>query len=152
MPPRFRTFILSIFLFPYIIFITVLYALCYFPGLSCLDFRTFLAIPQQHCNICCRCDNTDDICAEPRDIEADLGICNICDRNKCIPCARDERHPDKLRPACLEHPYRDRKESEQGQALVRPCKISPEDIEPVSIALGKYKDHCNQYEDHCGKS
>ena len=65
--------------------------------------------------------------------------------------SRDERHPCIFASAGLKHPYRDRKECEQGQALVGPCEVSPQDVESVCIALCKYKDHSNKNKNNCRK-
>ena len=59
-----------------------------------------------------------------------------------------ERHPDKPLLSVLEHPYGMARNANRGQTLIRPGEISPQYVESIGIALGKYKYHRNAREYH----
>ena len=58
--------------------------------------------------------------------------------------AGNQRHPRKLTLAVLEHPHGDAQEGEQGQSLVGPCEVTPQNVEAVLVELGEHDDAGSQ--------
>ena len=85
-------------------------------------------------------------------MEADLCIGNEGHCNKGVPSTGNQGDPHPLGLAVLEHPYGDTQECEQGQGLVGPCEVTPQQIESIGAALRKDQNHRHQREDDGGQA
>ena len=91
--------------------------------------------------------HTDDVGGRPGDVEADVGVGDVGHADEGVEAAGDHGDPSPLTLAVLEHPRGDAQEGEQGQGLVGPCEVTPQDVEAVGIGLGEHEDGDDQRED-----
>ena len=64
-------------------------------------------------------------------MEADSGVHDIGYSDEAVERAGDQGDPDILAFAVFEHPDGNGKESEQGQRLVGPGEVAPQNVETV---------------------
>ena len=76
-----------------------------------------------------------------------MGVGDVGDADEGVEAAGDHGDPSPLALAVLEHPRGDAQEGKQGQRLVRPCEVTPQDVEAVGIGLGEHEDGDDQRED-----
>ena len=91
--------------------------------------------------------HADDVGGRPGNVEADVGVGDVGDADEGVEAAGDHGDPSPLALAVLEHPRGDAQEGEQGQRLVGPCEVAPQDHEAVVVDLGEYEDGDDQRED-----
>ena len=72
---------------------------------------------------------------------------DVGDADEGVEAAGDHGHPSPLALAVLEHPRGDAQEGKQGQRLVRPCEVTPQDHEAVAVGLGEHQNGDDQNED-----
>ncbi|CAN4039628.1 hypothetical protein BBBGCB_BBBGCB_02355, partial [Dysosmobacter welbionis] len=111
-----------------------------------------LAVPDNDSNVSHSSADTDDVGGRPGNMEADLCIGNEGHCNKGVPSTGNQGDPHPLGLAVLEHPYGDTQECEQGQGLVGPCEVTPQQIESIGAALRKDQNHSHQREDDGGQA
>ena len=110
------------------------------------------AVPDDDAHIEHSSRNADDIGIGPGDVEADLGVGDVGGADEAVEAAGDHGHPRILALAVLEHPDRDGQEGKQGQGLVGPGKVAPQDLEALVVELGEHQDHGHQGEDDGGQA
>lgn len=76
-----------------------------------------------------------------------MRVGDVGDADEGVEAAGDHGHPRPLALAVLEHPRGDAQEGEQGQRLVGPCEVAPQDHEAVVVDLGEHQDGDDQRED-----
>ena len=91
--------------------------------------------------------HADDVGGRPGDVEADVCVGDVGDADEGVEAAGDHGHPSPLALAVLEHPRGDAQEGKQGQRLVRPCEVTPQDHEAVAVGLGEHQNGDDQNED-----
>ena len=116
-------------------------------GLQGLAGATLVAVPEDHGNISDSGDDTNDVGAGPGNVEADLGVDDVGHGDEGIEAAGNQGDPNELLLAVLEHPDGDCQEGEQGQGLVGPCEVTPQDVEALGVQLGEDQDDGHQSED-----
>ena len=90
--------------------------------------------------------HTDDVGQRPGDVEADVGVGDVGHADESVEAAGDHGDPSPLTLAVLEHPRGDAQEGEQGQRLVGPCEVTPQDHEAGVVDLGEHEDGDDQCE------
>mgnify|MGYP000068391594 CR=1 FL=1 len=118
----------------------------------CQAAGTLLTVPADDGNIHHSSSNADAVGHRPGHVEADLSVHDVGDGDEGIPSTGDQRHPNPLGLAVLEHPDGNGQEGEQGQGLVGPCEVTPQDSEALCIELCEHQDHSHQSEDHGGQT
>ena len=76
-----------------------------------------------------------------------MGVGDVGHADEGVEAAGDHGDPSPLALAVLEHPRGDAQEGEQGQRLVGPCEVTPQDHEAVVVDLGEHEDGDDQRED-----
>ena len=106
-----------------------------------------LAVPDDHDHIGHSRADADDVGGGPGNVEADLSVGDVGDADEGVPGGGDQGDPHELGLLVLEHPHRDGQEGEQGQSLVGPGEVAPQDVEAVRVELGPHDDGSHQDED-----
>lgn len=91
--------------------------------------------------------HTDDVGRRPGDVEADVGVGDVGHADEGVEAAGDHGDPSPLTLAVLEHPCGDAQEGKQGQRLVGPCEVTPQDHEAIVVDLGEHENGDDQRED-----
>ena len=108
---------------------------------------TLLAVHTAAHNVSRSTHHADDVGGRPGDVEADVCVGDVGHADEGVEAAGDHGHPSPLALAVLEHPRGDAQEGKQGQRLVRPCEVTPQNVEAVGIGLGEHEDGDDQRED-----
>ena len=105
---------------------------------------TLLAVPTDDTHIGDRQHGTNAIGNRPGQVEADGGVGNVGGADEGVEGTGNQRDPHELGLAVLKHPDGDAQEGKQGQSLVGPGKVTPQDVEAVGVELGEHQDHSDQ--------
>ncbi len=69
-------------------------------------------------------------------METNLGVGNIGDADKGIETAGNQRNPSPFTLPVLKHPRGDAQEGKQGQGLIGPREVAPQDLEAIGVDFG----------------
>ena len=107
---------------------------------------TLLAVPQEDTHISDHAHSADGIGNRPGQVEADGGVGDEGGADEGVEGTGDQRDPGELGLAVLKHPNSDGQECEQGQGLVGPGEVTPQDVEALAVELGPHDDGGYQHE------
>ena len=104
-------------------------------GTELTDAAVF-PVPEEQAAVYRRQNRADYIGAGPGDVKADFGVGNKGDGNESIESSGDQGHPCPLALAVFKEPHGNAGEGKEGEGLVCPGKIAPEDAEAGGDELG----------------
>ena len=98
----------------------------------------------QHCDDC-----TDDVCNIQRQVEADRSVQQEGRNDEDVECTRQQRDQECVfrRTFLCTQVNCDCCESEYSDCLVRPCEVSPQDVEAFCVQFCEYQNSDNGDED-----
>ena len=106
-----------------------------------------LAVPEDNCQICQGEHRAYYVCAGPGDVEADLRVHDERAGDESVEHAGDHRNPCILCLTVAEHPDGYAGQCKEGERLVGPCEVAPQNVEAVDVELCPDKDTGHECKD-----